>query len=165
LSWFSCVTSYLADATFYAETITGSATASSHASVSLPSQTSGSSTEFSSNRTFLSTGAIVGIAIGGVALIALVVYLGWRLMSRKAKLATSAQVAEPDNNYGQSELPSQAVAEMSHNNCPKPARSPEIPAVVELPAVAYNEETEARHPSREEWPLYYRHDESRESWL
>lgn len=154
--------------------------------MSLPSPTGGISVESSSDRTILSTGAIVGIVIGGAAVVALFVFSGWRFMARKKKLADSAPGTGPDRYNGRTELMSQAVAELSHDNCSKngmstrdqqlrllrivsyqdhntdyyTARSPETPTMVELPAVAYHQETEAIRAFREEWPLSYRHDET-----
>jgi hypothetical protein len=95
LSWFSCVTSQLADETFYASSITNNL---------FPIQTSGS------NNPTLPVGGIVGIAVGGavflIICVALVVCFCFRRRSAiKDPRAQEQSVSEPRWRYSVRQSP------------------------------------------------------------
>jgi len=88
LRWFSCVTTKMVDATFYAATITGN----------LTSPTTLHPTSTSSP--VLSTGAIVGVAVGGgVALIACVAIISWCCVLMRRKSQTPEPTSHNQNQY------------------------------------------------------------------
>jgi hypothetical protein len=82
----------------------------------MPSSTGGTSTSSASGSRTLSTGTIVGIAVGGAAILILLVLLGWCIISRKRKRSSS-----PNPTHARSELPAvQAPVEMSHDETSRP---------------------------------------------
>ncbi|KAF2263178.1 hypothetical protein CC78DRAFT_581744 [Lojkania enalia] len=89
LSWFSCIESKLPDATFLAATITTNLLTTDASSVSSSTTSFASDTE---NGSPLSTGAIIGIAVGGgVAVVGSLAILAYFCLKRRHAPSTHPQ--------------------------------------------------------------------------
>lgn len=124
LSWFSCIVSKTADATFYAATITGNLTYPT-TPFTAPTGTTSSSTSVSAP--VLSNGAIIGISVGGgVALIGCVAGIIWCCIvlrkKRRSSNTTAPSLAHAQLGRGSPvELPPNAAPVFYHGTPPNPS--------------------------------------------
>jgi hypothetical protein len=125
LSWFSCVVSKTADATFYAATITGNLTYPTTPFTAPTGTTSSSGT--STSAPALSNGAIIGISVGGgVVLIGCVAGIIWCCIvlrkKRRSFNATAPSLARAQLGRGSPvELPPNAAPVFYHGTPPNPS--------------------------------------------